>query len=493
MEPFFTNDAVVLGILLAVLAGIFYTNSLDSAGWKKFYKFVPALLLCYFIPAILYYPLGLIASDWFDNSLLDYVKDLSLVVPANMDFASVDAIFKNGSYDDIKLLLEKNGVEKSVISKYTGHSQLYFVASRYLLPASLVLLCVSIDFKAIVNLGWKAIVMFLTATMGIVIGGPIALLAAINFFPSVLGDNAVEIANGLSTVAGSWIGGGANQNAMKIIYKVPNEVFAVMLVIDIVVANIWMGFLLYGANITDRVDKWLKADTSAIEALKKRVADYSASIAEMPTTTSLFVMLAVAFGAVGISHWGADILAPYFSGINKASIVEIGVNDAGEKMYSAGKLVENGLSSVMSGFFWLIVISTTVGLLLSFTKARRLEGIGASRWGSIFIYVLVTTIGMHMNLGKVWANIGLFGIGIIWMLVHVSLLLLVAKLIKAPFFFVAVGSQANVGGAASAPVVASAFSPSLAPVGALLAVLGYALGTYGAIICAEIMKSIVGG
>ena len=493
MEPFFTNDAVVLGILLAVLAAIFYTNSLDSAGWKKFYKFVPALLLCYFIPAILYYPLGLIASDWFDNSLLDYAKNLSLVVPPKMDFETVDAIFKHGSYDDIKLLLEKNGVEKSVISKYTGHSQLYFVASRYLLPASLVLLCVSIDFKAILNLGWKAIVMFLTATMGIVIGGPIALLAAINFFPSVLGENALEIANGLSTVAGSWIGGGANQNAMKIIYKVPNEVFAVMLVIDIVVANIWMGFLLYGANITDRVDKWLKADTSAIEALKKRVADYSASIAQMPTTTSLFIMLAVAFGAVGISHWGADILAPYFSGINKASIVEVGVNDAGEKMYSAGKLVENGLSSVMSGFFWLIVISTTVGLLLSFTNARRLEGIGASRWGSIFIYILVTTIGMHMNLGKVWANIGLFGIGIIWMLVHVSLLLLVAKLIKAPFFFVAVGSQANVGGAASAPVVASAFSPSLAPVGALLAVLGYALGTYGAIICAEIMKSIVGG
>jgi uncharacterized membrane protein len=214
------------------------------------------------------------------------------------------------------LLLEKNGVEKGVINSYTRHSQLYFVASRYLLPASLVLLCVSIDFKAIMNLGWKAIVMFLTATLGIVIGGPIALFAAINFFPSVLGENSVEIANGLSTVAGSWIGGGANQNAMKIIYEVPNEVFAIMLVVDIVVANIWMGFLLYGANITERIDAWLKADTSAIEDLKKRVAEYSASIAQMPTTTTLFVMLAVAFGAVGISHFGADLISPYFSDMN---------------------------------------------------------------------------------------------------------------------------------------------------------------------------------
>jgi len=144
----------------------------------------------------------------------------------------------------------------------------------------------------------------------------------------------------------------------------------------------------------------------------------------------------------------------------------------------------------MSSFFWLIVCSTTIGLGLSFTKARRLEGVGASRWGSIFIYVLVATIGMKMNLGEVFDNLGLFAVGIIWMLVHVSILLIVAKLIKAPFFFVAVGSQANIGGAASAPVVASAFSPSLAPVGVLMAVLGYALGTYGAIICAQLMQAV---
>ncbi len=493
MEPIFTNDAIVLGILLSVLAVIFYTHGLESQRWKKFYRFAPALLLCYFIPAILYYPLGLIASDWFDNSLLEYVKSLSLVLPEKMNFESVQAVFQKGSFDDIKLLLQKNGVEDQVINSYARHSRLYFVASRYLLPASLVLLCVSIDFKAIMNLGWKAIIMFLTATLGIVIGGPIALFAALNLFPSVLGNNALEIANGLSTVAGSWIGGGANQNAMKIIYNVPNEVFAIMLVVDIVVANIWMGFLLYGANITEKIDGWLKADTSAIETLKTKVAEYSASVAQIPTTTTLFIMLAVAFGAVGISHFGADLIAPFFEAINESSRVVIGVDEAGKDILSAGNLVENGLSSVMSGFFWLIVISTTVGLFLSFTKARKLEGVGASRWGSIFIYILVATIGMHMNLGKVWANLGLFAIGIIWMLIHVTLLIVVAKLIRAPFFFVAVGSQANVGGAASAPVVASAFSPSLAPVGALLAVLGYAIGTYGAIVCAEIMRAMVGG
>ena len=150
------------------------------------------------------------------------------------------------------------------------------------------------------------------------------------------------------------------------------------------------------------------------------------------------------------------------------------------------------ITSLTSSFFWIVVISTTFGLTLSFTKARKLEGVGASRWGSIFIYVLVATIGMKMNLGEVFDNLGLFAIGIIWMLIHVIILLIVAYFIKAPFFYVAVGSQANIGGAASAPIVAAAFSPSLAPVGVLMAVLGYALGTYGAIICAQLMSAVSG-
>ena len=216
------------------------------------------------------------------------------------------------------------------------------------------------------------------------------------------------------------------------------------------------------------------ADASAIEDLKKSVSEYRAKIAEMPTTTTLFMLLGVAFGAVSISHWGADVVSATMKGFSST-------------------LEDLNLHSLKSHFFWLIVFSTTIGLGLSFTKARKLEGVGASRWGSIFIYILVATIGMHMNIGDVFSNLGLFAVGIVWMLVHVIILLLVAKAIKAPFFFVAVGSQANVGGAASAPVVASAFSPSLAPVGVLMAVLGYALGTYGAIICAELMRIVAGG
>jgi uncharacterized membrane protein len=104
--------------------------------------------------------------------------------------------------------------------------------------------------------------------------------------------------------------------------------------------------------------------------------------------------------------------------------------------------------------------------------------------------MLVAIIGTKMDVFRIADAPLLFLVGIVWMLFHVCLLIAVAKFIRAPFFFVAVGSKASVGGAASAPVVAAAFHPALAPVGVLLAVLGYALGTYGAILCAEMMRLV---
>ncbi|MCO6360327.1 putative membrane protein [Roseivirga pacifica] len=415
MEPYFTNDAIVLGMLMLLIAWVFKTSSSDNPKWKKFYTYVPSILLCYFLPGLLNWPLGLVSGE---------------------------------------------------------QSQLYFMASRYLLPASLILLCLSIDLKGIINLGPKALIMFFAATVGIVLGGPIAILLISTIAPSVLDiGNGQEVWRGMSTVAGSWIGGGANQASMKEIFEVGDDLFATMIVVDVICANIWTGFLLYGASISKKVDGWLKSDTSSIDDLKRRVENYSASIARNPTTTDLMVILAIGFGGTALAHWGSDLIAPWME-------------------TKADWLDRNNLSSLTSGFFWIVVVATTVGVGLSFTKYRSYEGAGASKMGSVFIFVLVATIGMNMNIGEIFDNLGLFSIGITWMLVHVIIMIVVAKIIKAPFFFVAVGSQANVGGAASAPVVASAFSPALAPVGVLLAVLGYALGTYGALMCAQLMESV---
>jgi uncharacterized membrane protein len=463
MEPIFTNDAITLGILMVVLALIFYTAKLKTPFWQKFYTFLPPLLLCYFVPALLNWPFGLIAPHWYSPEIIDALMSQGVAIPDD---------FYSYGYEEINVFIEKNQLDRKDFAQYAGHSQLYFIASRYLLPAALILLCISIDLKGFINLGPKAVIMFFAATLGIIIGGPLALFLILNIAPDLI-TNATpeEIWKGLSTVAGSWIGGGANQTAMKEIFNVGDAIFASMIVVDVVVANIWMGFLLYGANVSDRLDNWLKADNTAIKDLEKRVADYRDSIEVIPTTTQLFVVLGIAFGGVALSHWGADVLTPFMETFKET-------------------LTSLRLNSLMSPFFWLIVVSTTLGLVLSFTRAKKVEGYGASKFGSIFIYVLVATIGMKMNIAEILSNLGLFAIGLVWMAVHVLILLITSKMIKAPFFFVAVGSQANVGGAASAPIVASAFSPSLAPVGVLMAVLGYAMGTYGAIICAIMMQAI---
>jgi len=325
--------------------------------------------------------------------------------------------------------------------------------------------------------------MFFAATFGIVIGGPIALYIVGQFSPEVFGGDGPEAMwRGLSTVAGSWIGGGANQAALKEISGTLDQQFSIMLIVDVFVANLWMPFLLYGALRTKEIDKWLKADSSAVDALKERVEKYSASIARIPSFSDLMVIIGIAFGAVAIAHIVADTASvgihDWFKGIlasNPSSFVKY-------------------LSSLENGFFWIVIVATILGVALSFTKANKYEGAGASKVGSLFLYILVATIGMKMDVGALIANWSTYSsaiiIGLIWMLVHITVLIIVARIIKAPFFFVAVGSQANVGGAASAPIVASAFSTALAPVGVLLAVLGYAVGTVAAIVCMEWMHLI---
>lgn len=414
LEPFISNDTVVFGLLALTLGFIFYTSSIKTGFWKRFYSIIPAVLMCYLLPAIL--------------------------------------------------------ASSGIISDTT--SNLYFMSSRYLLPAALVLMTLSIDLKAIANLGSKALIMFLTGTTGIIIGGPIAILLVSIFSPETVGGNDFDATwRGLSTIAGSWIGGGANQAAMLEIFQYNPEKYGGMVLIDIVVANVWLAIVLLGVGKTKQIDKWLKADTSSIETLKLKVTEFTNKITRVPTLHDYMLMLCLAFGAVGLSHFFGNTISEYLT-LN----------------FDAVSNTKSFLSFLGSGFFWMVVLATTFGILLSFTKAKNYEGAGASKIGSVFIYILVATIGMKMDLGKVLENPGLIAVGFIWIGIHAGLMILVAKLIRAPYFFLAVGSQANVGGAASAPVVAAEFHPSLTSVGVLLAVLGYVVGTGGALFCAYLME-----
>lgn len=404
-----TNDAVVLGLLAATLGAVFWSSARPDGFWKKFYTYVPSLLLCYLIPAVL-------------NTLG--------VIDGNA-------------------------------------SRLYPMARDYLLPSALVLLCVAIDFGALVRLGPKAIIMFLTGTAGVMLGAIVSFEAMRVIHPETV---AGDTWRGMTTITGAWIGGGANQAAMKEVFAVDATLFGQFVAVDVLVANVWMAVLLFLAGRAQAFDRWTGADLSAINALKDRIETYKAEHARIPSLTDVMVILAVGLGVTGLSHFFAAPIVAW-----------IGALPAEWRLQDY---------SLTSGFFWIVVLATTFGLLLSFTRARSLEGAGASTIGSAMLYVLVATIGMHMDLGALLEKPLLFLLGLIWIAVHGGLMLLVAKLIRAPLFFMAVGSQANIGGAASAPVVASAFHPALAPVGVLLAVLGYALGTYCAYVTGLLLRTI---
>lgn len=341
--PLFTNDAVVFGILIGIVALVFATAESKSSFFQKFYRVVPTVLLCYFIPAV-FNSLGIISGE---------------------------------------------------------QSSLYFVSSRYLLPASLVLFTISIDIKGILKLGPKALTMFLAGTLGVMLGGPLALFTVSFFHPELLGGSGPEeIWRGLATIAGSWIGGGANQTAMLEVFGASPSLFAQMIAVDVLVANLWMAFLLYWAGNPEKIDKLFKADNTAIYELRDKIEGFRAGIMKIPTLADTMKILGIAFGVTAISHLVADILAPY-----------IGENFPNLDQYSLN-----------STFFWIVVVATTLGLVLSFTKARNLEGAGASRFGSVFLYVLVATIGMQMDLGAVLDNPILFVIGIVWIFFHILIM-----------------------------------------------------------------------
>lgn len=408
-DPLIANDAAVIALLAVTLASILKAASSEHIFFKRFFTYIPSLLLCYFVPA-LYNSLGIIDG-----------KTVAI----------------------------------------SG------VASQYFLPASLALLTLSVDIKGIINLGPKVAIMFAAGTIGIIIGGPIALYAGHLIMPETINNlGGPELWRGFSTLAGGWIGGGVNQAAMYEVFSPPPNLYAALITVDIIIANIWIGVLIWCAGRCRQIDRWLQADTTAIDNLKERMESYQASITRTPTVVDFAMIFAVAFGITGLAHLAGNSIGPWI----------------GENL---PRLKSLSLDSV---FLWVVTIVTLIGLVASFTPLRKLEGVGASKVGTLFLYILIMTIGLKMDLRAVLDTPGLLLIGIIWMSVHIILVIGTGRFLKVPMFFYAIGSQGNIGGAASATVLANAFHPSLVPVGILLSVFSYAMGNYAAILCAYLTR-----
>ena len=348
----------------------------------------------------------------------------------------------------VPMLLTTFGVTPATSAAYDWFSYV-------LLPFALFLLMITIDLKAILSLGPLALAMMAVGTVGIILGGPIAYLAVGQF----IGDP--ETWKGMAALSGSWIGGTANMLALKESVGLSDAGLAPIIVVDTVVGYGWMAILLFLSGYQDRFNRWVGADTAAIERVNKTLQAMDTS--RRPSTTATVAMI------VGLG-FGAAVLSRVLGGL----------------------LPTLGDPTIISGGTWAVLIAVTVGLVLSFTPVRKLEPDGASRIGFAGLYLLLTSIGAAADLHAVLESPIYLLMGAVWLAVHISLMFLAAKLLKAPLFFVATGSMANVGGAASAPIVAGVYLPAMAPVGLLMAVAGYVLGIYGALGCAWMLGQLGG-
>lgn len=345
-------------------------------------------------------------------------------------------------------------------------SPVYDWMKNYLLPFSLFILMFTADIPTILKIGPKAIIMMLVGTLGIVVGGPIAYI----IFEQWLAPDAWQ---GLAALSGSWIGGGANFVAIKESVGAPDSMIGPIIVIDTAVGYTWMGVLLFLTNYQKIIDKWNHADTTVLEDINNRLRDFEKSQIKPIQLVDVAMVIAAGFiGAVLCRELGKqvyEITNPFLT------------------------LNFPNLAAIFSGFTWMVIFISTLGILLSFTPLRRIESGGASKIGYAALFLFLTSIGAKADLRALLDAPILIMVGTVWILIHILIMFAGARIFKAPLFLVAMGSQANVGGAASAPIVAAAYYESMAPVGLLMGVMGYLVGNYAGLLCAFLLKVVSGG
>lgn len=334
-------------------------------------------------------------------------------------------------------------------------SPAYTFIRRVLLPASLLLLTLSVDIPAIIQLGPKVMYMFFGATTSVFLGSIVAYSTVGWLIPSDLHDQAWR---GIAALCGSWIGGGANFVAVGESLRASQTVMGLMVVVDVAVASAWMAILLWFGGRERALDEKIGADRSAIDIVRRKIEAYQLQIVRPVTGPDLIKLGALSIGGTAFCHAIAS--------------------------------QRPDIGTIINGFTWVVILMTAVGVALSFTPARNLEGAGASALGSAFLYMLIATVGAQGNFREIVNAPALVAVGTVWMIFHAVFMLVLRRIIKARIFFLAVGSQANIGAAASAPIVASAFHPSLATVGVMLAILGYVLGTYVALLNAVVLERV---
>ncbi len=326
-------------------------------------------------------------------------------------------------------------------------SEGYTWITNYFLPASLVLLLVSSDIPSILKLGPKAIVTFFAGTVGIMIGAVVSYLIFKHFLPA-------DAWKGLAALSGSWIGGGANMISIKESVGTPDSLMGPIIIVDTIVAYGWMAIVVSFSDYQKKIDEKNNVDLSVVNKINKKMEEFSSQ--KHPIDIKNFSLM------VSVSL------------VVTAICLEI------------GKMIPP-VGQVLSSFAYTIILVIIISIALSFTKLQEIEKYGASSVGNYMLYFLLASIGAKANLFAIFEAPLFLAVGAVWIAIHAVILYSVGRLIKAPMFLIATSSQANIGGVVSAPIVASIYQKSLAPVGLLLGILGNIVGTFAGLITAQLL------
>lgn len=326
---------------------------------------------------------------------------------------------------------------------------IYSSVKNPILYAMLFLMLLRCDLKKILKLGPKMLVSFFAASVSIGLG----FVASFAIFKGSLGPDAWK---SLGALCGSWMGGGGNMLAIEAALNVSEESMAYALVLDTVCASIYVMFLLWAIGFADKFNRWTKADTRTIEEVGQALEAETRANRKPLLWQNILLLL------------GAGLIVSALSSQAGAAI--------------------NAVLPIFDKATWTVLVVSVVGIGLALTPFGKIKG--TEEISNVMLYIVVALIASRADLRALGNAHVWLAAGFLILIIHVVILVLLAKLLKLDLFTCAVASLANIGGTATAPVLAGAYSSALVPVGILMALLGYIIGTGGGLIVAQLMSLI---
>lgn len=326
----------------------------------------------------------------------------------------------------------------------------YVQLKNPLLYAMLFIMLLRCDMKIIIKLGPRMLLGFLAATLSIGLGFVISYA----LFQPLLGNEAWK---SLGSLCGSWMGGGGNMLAIQAALQVDEGSMAYALVMDSICGTVYIMFLLWAIGRADHFNRWTKADTRLIDSVGHSLRQAAAENEKKFTWQNLLILLGCGFLVSALSEHVGAFINKYISFLDQTT--------------------------------WTVLVVTLLGILFAMTPLGRLKG--TEEVSNVMLYIVIAMLASRADLSTIGNAPAWLLCGLVILAIHIIIMIAIAKLCRMDLFTCCVASLANVGGTATAPVLAGAYSNYLVPVGIIMALLGYVVGTGGGLFVARLM-SLVG-